>query len=109
MSDEFGGGASSDSMTTPTSSEGAPVPKRDVSPHGAPCWIDLFTTDPAASRRFYGDLFGWTSDEGDPAYGGYFMFAKDGVPVAGGMRNDGSSGTPDTGRSTWPRMMRGRR
>ena len=70
------------------------MPKRDVAPKGAPCWIDLFTTDPTTSRRFYGDLFGWSSEEGGPEYGGYFMFAKDGVPVAGGMRNDGSSGTP---------------
>ena len=72
------------------------MPKRDVAPKGAPCWIDLFTTDPDDEPRFYGDLFGWTSEEGGPEYGGYFMFAKDGVPVAGGMRNDGSSGTPDT-------------
>ena len=28
-------------------------------------------------------------------YGGYFNFLKDGVQVAGGMRNDGESGTPD--------------
>ncbi|MEV5829581.1 VOC family protein [Spirillospora sp. NPDC052242] len=28
---------------------------------GAPCWIDLASPDPGTSRRFYGDLFGWTS------------------------------------------------
>jgi hypothetical protein len=26
-------------------------------------WNELMTSDPVAARRFYGDLFGWTSDE----------------------------------------------
>jgi len=26
---------------------------------GVPAWVDLTTSDPAASRRFYGKLFGW--------------------------------------------------
>src|SRR6185503_16557541 len=26
-------------------------------------WNELTTSDPAAARNFYGDLFGWTSDE----------------------------------------------
>jgi len=26
-------------------------------------WNELMTSDPAAARQFYGDLFGWTSDE----------------------------------------------
>ena len=28
-------------------------------PHGAPCWVDLATTDPAGARMFYAGLFGW--------------------------------------------------
>jgi predicted enzyme related to lactoylglutathione lyase len=71
------------------------VPKRDVAPVGAPCWIDLMTSDPHASRAFYGELFGWTSEEAGPEYGGYINFSLDGLPVAGGMRNDGESGMPD--------------
>lgn len=71
------------------------MPKRDVAPVGAPCWIDLMTSDPHASRAFYGELFGWTSEEAGPEYGGYFNFSLDGLPVAGGMRNDGESGMPD--------------
>jgi predicted enzyme related to lactoylglutathione lyase len=70
------------------------VPKRDQAPLGAPCWVDLFTSDPDRSRAFYGDLFGWTSEEAGPEYGGYINFSKDGIAVAGGMRNDGS-GNPD--------------
>lgn len=62
---------------------------------GAPCWIDLFTSDPAASRAFYAELFGWTSEEAGEEYGGYVNFSKDGRKVAGCMRNDGASGVPD--------------
>jgi predicted enzyme related to lactoylglutathione lyase len=71
------------------------VPKREEAPIGAPCWIDLFTSDPDKSRSFYGELFGWTSQEAGEEYGGYINFSKDGLPVAGAMRNDGQSGTPD--------------
>jgi uncharacterized protein len=56
---------------------------RDISA-GAPCWIDLATSDMETARAFYADVFGWTAMEGDPRYGGYFMFnGPDGVPVAG--------------------------
>ena len=40
------------------------MPKRDAAPIGAPCWVDLFTSDPDRSRAFYGELFGWTSRGG---------------------------------------------
>jgi predicted enzyme related to lactoylglutathione lyase len=46
------------------------------------------TSDPARSRAFYGELFGWTSEEAGAEYGGYVSFQKGGVPVAGGMSND---------------------
>ena len=71
------------------------MPERESAPLGAPCWIDLFTSDPDRSRAFYGTLFGWTSDVGGEEYGGYITFAKGALPVAGAMRNDGQSGTPD--------------
>jgi predicted enzyme related to lactoylglutathione lyase len=72
------------------------VPKRDSAPIGAPCWIDLFTSDPAKDRAFYGQLFGWASEEAGEEYGGYINFLKDDLPVAGCMRNDGEAGMPDT-------------
>ena len=55
-------------------------------PIGAPCWIDLLTSDEGRAREFYTELFGWTAGEGSPEFGGYFMFLRDGVPVAGGMQ-----------------------
>jgi uncharacterized protein len=71
------------------------MPKRDSAPNGAPCWIELMTSDPDTSRAFYADLFGWTSEEAGEEYGGYINFFKDGLNVAGAMRNDGQSGMPD--------------
>jgi uncharacterized protein len=71
------------------------VPKRDAAPIGAPCWIDLFTSEPEKSTAFYTRLFGWTAEEAGAEYGGYINFLKDGVPVAGCMHNDGQAGSPD--------------
>ena len=59
--------------------------ERSQSPVGAPCWTDLWTSDVDVARSFYADLFGWEALEPSPEFGGYFMFARDGVPVAGGM------------------------
>jgi len=70
------------------------MPKRDDAPNGAPCWIELFTSDVERSRAFYGELFGWTSEDPKAEFGGYYNSFIDGVLVAGGMRNDGTSG-PD--------------
>ncbi|CAN5520851.1 VOC family protein [soil metagenome] len=68
---------------------------RDAAPAGAPCWIELSTSDVEKARAFYGQLFGWESEDPNPDFGGYFNFNKDGVRIAGGMGNDGSAGTPD--------------
>src|SRR5680860_337006 len=72
-----------------------PVPQRASAPIGAPCWVDLFTSDPDKSRAFYGELFGWTAEEAGEEYGGYVNFLEGGQSVAGCMRNDGESGMPD--------------
>jgi len=61
------------------------VPKRDSAPLGAPCWVDLFTSDPDTSKAFYGRLLGWTATDTGEEFGGYINFQKDGVPVAGAM------------------------
>ncbi|WP_188193894.1 VOC family protein [Nonomuraea sp. SYSU D8015] len=51
---------------------------------GVPCWVDLSSTDVAASARFYGAIFGWEADMvDDPAAGGYGMFVYQGKKVAG--------------------------
>lgn len=69
--------------------------RRDSAPLGAPCWIDLTTSDVGRARDFYTRLFGWTAGEGSPEFGGYFMFFKDGVPVAGGAPTPPGMDVPD--------------
>ena len=72
------------------------MPTRDTAPAGAPCWVDLLTSDPERSRDFYGQLFGWTSTEPQEQFGGYFNFSKNGVLVAGGMPKQPGMEMPDT-------------
>lgn len=62
---------------------------RERAPLGSPCWADLWTSDVDGSRRFYGELFGWEAQETNPEFGGYFMFTRQGMPVAGGMGDMG--------------------
>jgi hypothetical protein len=52
------------------------------------------TSDTEASRAFYTQLFGWTAEEPNAEFGGYFNFVQDGVRIAGGMASQGDSG-PD--------------
>jgi predicted enzyme related to lactoylglutathione lyase len=54
------------------------------------------TSDTARSRDFYCALFGWTAEEPNEEFGGYFNFAKDGVLVAGCMAGQPEGGMPDT-------------
>jgi predicted enzyme related to lactoylglutathione lyase len=50
----------------------------------APAWVDLSSTDPAASRDYYSKLFGWTAvPEADPEAGGYAVAKLGGKDVAG--------------------------
>jgi predicted enzyme related to lactoylglutathione lyase len=62
---------------------------------GAPCWIDLYSSETTAATAFYGRLFGWKAEPADERFGGYFTFTKDGKHVAGCMASDGQGG-PDT-------------
>ena len=62
---------------------------RANAPIGAPCWVDLCTSDVALSRWFYCELFGWEAQPPNPEHGGYFMFTRHGVPVAGAMSDMG--------------------
>ena len=62
---------------------------RQTAPTGAPCWADLWTSDVAGAGAFYRALLGWEAQEPSPEFGGYFMFHRDGVPVAGGMGDMG--------------------
>jgi predicted enzyme related to lactoylglutathione lyase len=63
---------------------------------GSPCWADLWSSDVPGSATFYGELFGWEAQEPSPEFGGYFMFTRAGVPVAGGMGEMGEMPANDT-------------
>jgi predicted enzyme related to lactoylglutathione lyase len=69
---------------------------RERAPLGAPCWTDLWTSDVEGSRRFYPDLFGWEAQEPSPEFDGYFMFTRNGVPIAGAMGTVGGMSPNDT-------------
>ncbi|GAB3271374.1 VOC family protein [Sinomonas notoginsengisoli] len=61
------------------------MPTPDLTP-GAPCWVDLLTTDLEKAKEFYSELFGWTYETGDQEmYGGYTTAFRDGRMVAGLM------------------------
>ncbi|QFU90216.1 VOC family protein [Amycolatopsis sp. YIM 10] len=58
---------------------GPPVP-------GATAWFEIGTTDPAATRQFYQDAFGWTSERDEAAEGVvYYSFLPPGAgqPIGG--------------------------
>jgi predicted enzyme related to lactoylglutathione lyase len=64
------------------------MPERTEYAPGTPSWVDLASPDPAASRAFYGALFGWSYDEqdtGDPE-NPYFMARQGGKDVSGLMK-----------------------
>ena len=49
-----------------------------------PAWVDLSSSDAAASREFYSKLFGWNIEVNqDPQYGGYALAKVGGHDVAG--------------------------
>jgi predicted enzyme related to lactoylglutathione lyase len=49
---------------------------------GTPCWVDLQTSDPAGSRAFYGELFGWELEIGPPETMSYTLARLRGRNVA---------------------------
>ncbi|HWF69444.1 MAG TPA: VOC family protein [Mycobacterium sp.] len=71
------------------------MPIRDGAPLGAPCWLDLTSSNVQRAQDFYGTVFGWAFESAGPDYGGYINAAKDGHPVAGLMANPPESATPD--------------
>lgn len=62
---------------------------------GAPCWLDLATSDMAKAKAFYGEIFGWEFRDAGEEYGGYQMISKDGKAVAGAMTNQSPGEQPD--------------
>jgi hypothetical protein len=72
------------------------MPTRDKAPIGSPCWVDLWTSDTESSRSFYASLFGWEALGPAAEFGGYFMFTRNGVPIAGGMGDMGDMSADNT-------------
>lgn len=62
---------------------------------GAPCWIELLTSDPEAARRFYGTLFGWDIEDPNPDFGGYCNATLGGGRIAGMMDKNADPGMAD--------------
>lgn len=59
--------------------------------HGSFAWVDLMTTDVAAAKRFYGELFGWTYNDIPMDDGMFYTIANlQGRPVAGMMEQASS-------------------
>ena len=84
-------------MTSTTDEQKEPsMTTRDATVTGTPCWADLWTSDVEGSRRFYSELFGWEALDPDPAFGGYFNFARQGVWTAGCMGDMGDMKATDT-------------
>jgi len=55
-----------------------------VAEENKPAWVDLSSTDPAASHEFYSKLFGWRIDVNpDPKYGGYALAYQGDAGVGG--------------------------
>ena len=42
------------------------MPICDGAPLGAPCWIDLTSSDLERAQDFYGTVFGWTFESQGP-------------------------------------------
>lgn len=50
---------------------------------GVFCWNELVTSDVAAAKRFYGEVFGWTAKEVQGAFGTYTMLQSGTMEVGG--------------------------
>jgi predicted enzyme related to lactoylglutathione lyase len=58
--------------------EGAPA-------EGVFVWDELGTTDVEGAERFYGEVFGWTTKDMGPDFGGYKIFQVGETRIAGVM------------------------
>lgn len=71
------------------------MPKRDAAPVGAPCWVDLQSSDVEKSKAFYKEILGWDADTPNDEFGGYFNFRRAGETIAGCMKKEDGAPFPD--------------
>src|SRR5690606_33377671 len=93
-SDEFASAPTSVVAIGATTTKEPTMPELDAVETGNPCWIDIMTSDPAATTAFYTELLGWEADEPSAEHGGYINFTKDGSRIAGAMASQ-EAGQPD--------------
>jgi predicted enzyme related to lactoylglutathione lyase len=53
--------------------------------HGSISWSELITSDPAAAKKFYGEMFGWQFDDMQMETGIYSVVTANDDEVAGIM------------------------
>lgn len=53
--------------------------------HGRFCWYELMTSDSAAAKTFYGEVVGWSPQEGPVPGSAYTLFTTAAGPVGGVM------------------------
>jgi predicted enzyme related to lactoylglutathione lyase len=69
-------------------------PERDnPGGEGVFVWDELGTTDADGAQRFYEDVFGWTTTDMGPDYGGYRIFNRGDTGIAGFMAFQDASRT----------------
>lgn len=71
---------------------------------GQPTWIDLTIPDFATAKAFYGELFGWTFEDGGEEFAHYHRVLSGADTVAGmmpAMRPDGTPASADEVSATW--------
>ena len=80
---EVGGQGSLAQLTDPTGAEFALWQPDGFAGFGRACeddsllWIELYTRDPAAAKRFYGELFSWQTDAFSMPEGTYDMWTTE--------------------------------
>lgn len=57
-------------------------------------WDELGTTDADGAQRFYAEVFGWTTSDMGPEYGGYRVFNRGETGIAGFMQLQDASVPP---------------
>lgn len=70
--------------------------RRGDAPLGAPVWIELSTTDMAASHSFYTQLLGWDLEPSPAENHGYTNFTLHGERIAGSMIKPDEQPGPDS-------------
>lgn len=70
--------------------------RRETPIYGAPCWVDLSTSDIERATAFYTELFGWEASETGAAFGHYTNMTRDGELVAAlSPKMDPTQASPD--------------